>query len=191
MTHITVIGTGNMGEAIAGLATKGGHSVVTLDRASSTMPVEGEIVVLATPYDSMSDLVAKQGDALAGKVVVEMSNPVDQATFDGLVVPSGSSAAEQLAQAAPKARVLKAFNTNFAGTLASGSVGPLSTTVLIAGDDADAKALLAQVVRDAGLQAIDVGNLKRARELEALGFLQIALAAGEQISWTGGFAVVS
>ena len=84
--------------------------------------------------------------------------------------------------------MLKAFNTNFAGTLAAGAVGALPTTVLIAGDDADAKALLAgDRHAPAACDAVDAGSLKRARELEALGFLQLTLAAGEKISWTGGF----
>ena len=87
--------------------------------------------------------------------------------------------------------MLKAFNTTFAGTLAAGTVGPLTTTVLIAGDDADAKATLAGIVTSGGLQAIDAGSLARARELEAIGFLQITLAAGEKISWTGGFGVAA
>jgi hypothetical protein len=87
--------------------------------------------------------------------------------------------------------VVKAFNTNFGATLASGSIGEGTTTVLIAGDDPDAKALLAGVVGAAGLKAIDAGSLKRARELEALAFLQITLAAGEKISWTGGFALTN
>ena len=78
--------------------------------------------------------------------------------------------------------MLKAFNTNFAGTLAAGTVGDLPTTVLIAGDDADAKSLLAGIVTSGGLKAIDAGSLSRARELEALGFLQITLAAGEKVS---------
>ena len=66
-----------------------------------------------------------------------------------------------------------------------------TTTVLIAGDDADAKSQLAGVITSGGLKAIDAGSLSRARELEALGFLQITLAAGEKISWTGGFGVVA
>jgi predicted dinucleotide-binding enzyme len=85
--------------------------------------------------------------------------------------------------------VLKAFNTTFAATLAAGKVGDLPTTVLIAGDDTDAKNTLAEVVTAGGLRAIDAGSLRRARELEAIGFLQISLAAAEKISWTGGFAV--
>jgi 8-hydroxy-5-deazaflavin:NADPH oxidoreductase len=67
----------------------------------------------------------------------------------------------------------------------------LTTTVLIAGDDADAKSLLAGVITNGGLQVIDAGSLSRARELEAMGFLQIALAAAEKIPWTGGFGIVS
>ena len=87
--------------------------------------------------------------------------------------------------------MLKAFNTTFAATLAAGTVGPLTTTVLIAGDDADAKSTLAGIVTAGGLKAIDAGSLRRARELEALGFLQLTLAVGEKISWTGGFGVVA
>ena len=69
-------------------------------------------------------------------------------------------------------------------------VGDQTTTVLIAGDDADAKSALADVVTSGGLNAIDAGALKRARELEAVGFLQLTLAAAERIGWTGGFATV-
>jgi 8-hydroxy-5-deazaflavin:NADPH oxidoreductase len=86
--------------------------------------------------------------------------------------------------------VLTAFNTNFAGTLSAEKVGPVTTTVLVAGDDADAKASLIEAVQAGGVEAIDVGRLNRARKLEAMGFLQIKLAAGEQVGWTSGFAVV-
>ena len=75
--------------------------------------------------------------------------------------------------------------------MAAGTVGGQPTTVLIAGDDADAKAQLAGIVSSGGLRAIDAGALKRARELAAVAFLQITLAAAEKIPWTGGFAVVS
>ena len=100
------------------------------------------------------------------------------------------SATAEIAAALPASTVLKAFNVNFAGTLAAGTVGDLPTTVLIAGDDADAKSLIAGIVASGGLKAIDAGSLARARELEAIGFLQITLAAGEKVSWTGGFGIV-
>jgi len=113
-------------------------------------------------------------------------------TFDSLVVPADGSAAAEIAAALPQSRVVKAFNTTFAATLASGTVGGQQpTTVLIAGDDADAKSLLAGIVTAGGLRAVDAGSLQRARELEALGFLQITLAAGEKVAWTAGFAVVA
>ena len=191
MTHVSIIGTGNMGQAIAGLATRGGHTVELIGEADTSTQVTGEIVVLAVPFPAIGDVLSARGASLAGRTVVDITNPLDFTTFDSLTVPADSSAAAEIAGALPDSRVLKAFNTTFAGTLASGAVGPLTTTVLIAGDDADAKAALAQVVTDGGLTAIDAGGLRRARELEALGFLQITLAAADRIAWTGGFGVVA
>ena len=190
MAHISIIGTGNMGSALARLVTKGGNTVEEFDTSTADKPITGDLVILATPHPALSDIVAQRGPQLAGKVVVDITNPLNFETFDELVVPADSSRAAELAAALPSSKVLKAFNTNFAATLASGTVGGQPTTVLIAGDDADAKALLTGIVTAAGLRAIDAGGLKRARELEALGFLQITLAAAEKISWTGGFAVV-
>jgi NADPH-dependent F420 reductase len=190
MAHISIIGTGTMGQAIAAIAGKGGNSVELLGQSDTDKSVTGDVVVLAVPYPAVAEIVATRGPSLAGKVVVDITNPVDFATFDSLTVPADSSAAAELAAALPDSRVLKAFNTTFAGTLAAGTVGPLTTTVLIAGDDADAKSLLAGIVTAGGLRAVDVGSLRRARELESLGFLQLTLAASEKISWTGGLGLV-
>ncbi|MGN6130807.1 MAG: NADPH-dependent F420 reductase [Nocardioidaceae bacterium] len=191
MTTLSILGTGNMGQAIASVAAKGGHSVQQLGANDVDTAVTGDIVVLAVPYPALSDVIAQRGDQLAGKIVVDITNPLNFETFDSLVVPADSSAAAEIARALPSSRVLKAFNTTFAGTLSAGSVGPLTTTVLIAGDDTDAKSALAQVVTSGGLNAIDAGSLKRARELEAVGFLQLTLAASEKVSWTGGFGVIA
>jgi 8-hydroxy-5-deazaflavin:NADPH oxidoreductase len=190
VAHVSIIGTGNMGQAIAALASKGGHSVDLIGSSDSDKQVTGDVVVLAVPYPAVSHVLASRGDSLAGKVVVDITNPLDFTTFDSLTVPADGSAAAEIAAALPQSRVLKAFNTTFAGTLAAGSVGPLTTTVLIAGDDAGAKSLLAGIVTAGGLRAVDAGSLRRARELEALGFLQLTLAAAEKISWTGGFGLV-
>ena len=191
MPHLSIIGTGNMGQAIASVAGKGGHTVHLLGQADHATAVSGDIVVLAVPYPAVSDVIAQRGDSLAGKIVVDITNPLNFETFDSLVVPADGSAAAEIAAALPQSRVLKAFNTTFAGTLAVGTVGTLTTTVLIAGDDTDAKSTLAGIVTSGGLKAIDAGSLKRARELEALGFLQLTLAATEKISWTGGFGVIA
>jgi 8-hydroxy-5-deazaflavin:NADPH oxidoreductase len=190
MAHLSILGTGNMGQAIASVAGKGGHTVQLLGQGDTDTPVSGDVVVLAVPYPAISSIISERGDQLAGKVVVDITNPLDFETFDSLVVPADSSAAAEVAAALPESRVLKAFNTNFAATLAAGTVGGSTTTVLIAGDDADAKSTLAGIVTSGGLAAIDAGSLRRARELEALGFLQLTLAANEKISWTGGFGVI-
>ena len=191
MSHVSIIGSGNMGQAISGLVTKGGNTVELFSSSHGDKPVSGDIVVLAVPYPSVADVIAQRADQLAGKVVVDITNPLNFATFDSLTVPADSSAAAEIAAALPQSRVVKAFNTNFAATLATGTVGGLPTTVLIAGDDDDAKSLLAGVITGGGLRAIDAGSLRRARELEAVGFLQITLAANEKTSWTGGFGIVS
>jgi predicted dinucleotide-binding enzyme len=162
MTHLSIIGSGNMGQAIAGIAAKGGNTVELFNQADTDKAASGDIIVLAVPYPAVADVIAARGDQFAGKVVVDITNPLDFATFDSLVVPADSSAAAEIAAALPQSRVLKAFNTTFAGTLAAGTVGSVRTTVLIAGDDADANALLTGVVTAGGLQAIDVGSLRRA-----------------------------
>ncbi|CAN5201599.1 NADPH-dependent F420 reductase [soil metagenome] len=203
MANITIIGAGNMGAAIAGIALAGGNSVQVLardaEKVAAAAPqvtagvvgdaLTGDIVVLAVPYGVVAEVLAQYAGRLDGKVLVDLTNPVDFSTFDSLVVPVGSSAAAQIAALVPTAHVLKAFNTNFAATLATGSVGAEKTTVLIAGDDSDAKAALAAVLTGGGIRSVDAGSLSRAHELEALGFLQLTLAAAEKTSWTSGFAL--
>ena len=191
MTHLSIIGTGTMGQAIAAVAGRGGNTVQLIGNGDTTTRVDGDVVVLAVPYPAVADVIATRGDSLAGKVVVDITNPLNFETFDSLTVPADSSATAEIAAALPTSRVLKAFNTTFASTLSAGSVGPLTTTVLIAGDDADAKSTLAWVITSGGLNAIDAGPLERARELESIGFLQITLAASEKIAWTGGFGVAA
>lgn len=106
-------------------------------------------------------------------MVVDITNPLNFETWDELVVPADSSAAQELQKLLPNSKVLKAFNTTFAATLQSGQVGgQQQTTVLVAGDDDDAKATFKEALKGSPL----AGKLKRARELEATGFLQMTLA---------------
>ncbi|MBY4108242.1 diguanylate cyclase [Rhodococcus fascians] len=188
MTTATIFGKGNMGKAIAAIFTAGGVDVQQIDSDAAPTVVNGEIVVLATPYSAFGDIVAAYGEKFAGKIVVDISNPIDFETFR-LAVPADSSSAAQLAEQLPETSVLKAFNTTFAATLASGAVGANPTTVLVAGDDADAKEALLRAVTAGGVQALDVGALSAARELEAIGYLQLQLAIGEKIAFTGGFSI--
>ena len=189
MSAITIFGSGNMGTALDGLFTAGGATVQHISSADVDARVEGDIVVLAVPYPALMTIAEQYDDQLAGKVVVDITNPLDFSTFDRLVVPAGSSATAELAEALPASAVLKAFNTNFAATLASKEVGGAPTVVLVAGDDADAKARLTAAVTAGGIDAVDAGPLGRAHELEALGFLQLTLAAVEKVSWAGGFGL--
>jgi NADPH-dependent F420 reductase len=192
-SSVTIIGTGSMGQAIAGLVSKGGGSAQLLgsNETDAATAVTGDIVVLAVPHPAVADVLAARRDELAGRIVVDITNPVDFTTFDSLVVPADSSKAAEIAAALPGSTVVKAFNTTFASTLVSGTIGGQPTTVLVAGDDAAAKAAVSALVTAAGLRAVDAGSLSRARELESIGFLQITLAAAERISWVGGLAVVA
>jgi len=197
MATVTIVGAGNMARGIATRLLAGGadvqvlaptaqHAVDLADQLRATggsvtgsgihEPVRGEVVVLATPYEAALEVADSRGDELTGKVVVDITNPVDWATFDGLVTPADSSAAEEIARRLPAgAPVVKAFNTTFASTLASGEVSGQDLDVLLAGDDETAKATVTELVQAGGLRVIDAGPLRRARQLEQLGFLHMAL----------------
>ena len=191
MASFSIIGTGTMANAIGGVLADGGSDVAYVGHSEiGTAPLDGDVVILAVPYPALDEVVAACGDRLAGKAVVDITNPLNFETFDSLVVPAGSSAAAELQRRLPGSSVLKAFNTNFAGTLTSKRVGDQPTTVLVAGDDASAKGALAAALEAGGVRALDAGSLARAHELEAIGFLQLTLAVGEKLPWTGGFAVV-
>jgi len=190
MTSFTIIGTGKMGDAIGRVLAHGGGEVDYVDHASAgAAAIAGEVVVLAVPYPALDDVVATFAKQLAGKTVVDITNPIDFATLASSV-PVGSSATSELQQQLPDSVVLKAFNTNLAPTLVSKQTGGIGTTVLIAGDDDEAKSVLAAAVTGGGLEAVDVGTQDRARDLESLGLLLVTLAVRQHIGRSGGFAVV-
>src|SRR3954447_23322317 len=192
--HVTLIGTGNMARGIGSRVLAGGHRLTVVgkdaQRAEAVAadiggeaivrtavlgdPLEAEVVILAVYYPDARAAVERYADQLAGKVVVDITNPVNE-TLDGLVVPLDGSATNELAGLAPGARFVKAFNTTFAGTLTKGTVAGQALDVLIAGNDEDAKGQVAALARDGGLNPIDVGPQKRARELEAAGLLHMAV----------------
>lgn len=191
MAKVSIFGKGNMGTVIGDNFKDVGNEVAYVSKEEVTNDL-GEIVVLAVPYAAVDGIVDTYKDSFAGKLIVDITNPVNFETFDDLVVPSDSSAAAVIAEALPDASVVKAFNTNFAASLGSKKVADAQqTTVLLASDDEEAKSSLTQALDGSGLAVIDAGSLKRARELEAVGFLQISLAATEKITWTGGFGVFS
>lgn len=191
---VTIVGAGNMGRGIGTRAVAGGHDVEIVDRdlaeakalaeelgGSATAldpgaPFGGEIVVFAVYYPGIKDAVQEYADQIAGKVVVDITNPVNTETWDSLATTPGSSAAEEVAQLVPNGTsVVKAFNTTFAPTLVAGEVAGQQLDVLIAGDDDRAKQKVSQLASDGGLRPIDVGPLVRAQQLENLGFLHISI----------------
>ncbi|MES2160145.1 MAG: NAD(P)-binding domain-containing protein [Pseudomonadota bacterium] len=190
MKTISIIGAGGMATAIAGRSIKGGHPVEVISRdpakaqaladklgARATTGVygaapEGDIVILAVPYGSAASVVADFGAALGDKVIIDITNPVAP-DLSGLVTPAGSSGAQETARGLPAdVHVVKAFNTLFGPVLAKG--GRLDA--FIAGDDAQAKALVAAFLGSLGLRPLDIGALHMAQTLESLGLLMIGLA---------------
>ncbi|HEY9441273.1 MAG TPA: NAD(P)-binding domain-containing protein [Streptomyces sp.] len=188
MSSISIIGLGNMARALAGRALAGGNAVEVIgrdpDKAKAlaaalggatvgTVGVApaGDIVVLAVPYAGAAAVVSEYGDALRGKVIIDITNPVSPDS-QGLVTPEGSSGAQEIAKAAPAGtHVVKAFNTVFGHMLAQGN----SLDVLIAGDAAEAKATVSAFIKSLGLRPMDTGPLGMARWLEGTGLVMIAL----------------
>ncbi|TPG34466.1 NADPH-dependent F420 reductase [Mycolicibacterium hodleri] len=190
MSNISIIGTGNMASTLATLAVAGGNTVEVIGRDQSkaaelaktlgggttagefgAVPA-GDIVIVALGYANVVPVVTQYGDALAGKVVVDLCNPVNS-TGDGLAIPDGTSIAQDVAAAAPASTsVVKAFNTTFGVVLAKGQ--PMD--VFIAGDDKGAKASVAEFVESLKLRALDVGGLTMAHYLEGTGLVMIGLA---------------
>lgn len=99
-------------------------------------------------------------------------------------------AASEIQKKLPNSKVVKGFNTNFAGTLDSGKVGGEIPTVVLLLDFADAKEQLITALKDSPLTVVDAGSLKRARESRSIRFLQMTLAVKEEITWAGGFGIV-
>ena len=189
-TTISIIGAGGMATAIAGRTIKTGHTVEVIVRDPSKAQAfadklgagattgtygaapKGDIVILAVPYGSAASVVADFGAALGGKVIIDITNPIAP-DLSGLVSPSGSSGAQEIARGLPAgAHVVKAFNTLFGPVLAKG--GRLDA--FIAGDDGEAKARVATFLGSLGLRPLDIGALHMAQTLESLGLLMIGLA---------------
>jgi len=208
--RITIVGAGNMGRGIGTRLVAGGHQVEIVDRdpkdaqglaqelgGSTTAldgagPLSGEVVVFAVYYPGIKEAVRQYADQLAGKVVVDITNPVDTETWDSLVTPPGSSSAEEVQALVPAGTpVVKAFNTTFAPTLVRGEVAGQPLDVLIAGDDERAKQAVAQLVTDGGLRPIDVGPLRRAQQLENLGLLHITLQQPRNLGFGSAIKLLS
>jgi len=190
MTTISIIGSGNMATAIGTRAAQHGHTIEIISRntakaqaladqigngatgATFGAPPLGDIVIVAIPYTDTVSAVANYGEALAGKILVDISNPFN-ADASGLVTTPGNSAAQEIAAAAPEdASVVKALNTIFGHVLAQDK--PLDA--FLAGDSTEAKAQVAAFLQSIGLRPLDAGGLQMASVLEWTGILLMGLA---------------
>ena len=205
---ITIIGTGNMARGIATRALAGDHSVTLLGHSAEKAealaselpgdvragtvgdPIDGDVVVLAVWYQALDDVLARYGDQLAGRTVVDITNPVDPQTYAPLTLEAGS-AAQEIAQKAPGAKVVKAFNTTFAGSLVEGQVAGQPLDVFVASDDEDAKATVRELAESAGLRVLDAGPLAHARQLEGAGYVHMAVQPGLGGTYASALKVVS
>ena len=195
MSTISIIGSGGMAAAIGGLAVKAGHTVELASRNAARAQAladqlgtgattgtfgavpAGDIVILAVPYAVVLDVVKQYGEALVGKLLVDITNPIG-ADFKSFVTPKDSFGAREIARAAPAdVHVVKAFNTQFSHVLAAGPVEGQPLDVFLAGDDAQAKARVSAFVESLGLRPMDTGPLPMARTLEHFALLSLGLVA--------------
>ena len=190
MSSISIIGSGNMAKTIGTLALKGGNTVEVLgrdaDKAGALAQAlgngatagtwgatpTGDIVILAVLFAGAVPVVSEYGEALAGKIVVDITNPFN-ADATGLAIRHDTSVAQMVAEVAPEnTHVLKAFNTLFSHVLAAGD----PVDVFIAGDDTQAKASLSAFITSLGLRPRDAGDLSMAHWLEGAGLMEMGLA---------------
>jgi 8-hydroxy-5-deazaflavin:NADPH oxidoreductase len=204
--RIAIVGAGNVGKALSAAAVAAGHDVAvsatTRENAEEAAAAAGaraaadnadavngaEIVVLAVPHAAVADIANELGAALAGKVVVDASNPLNT-TFTDLVTV-GTSSAEDLQRQLPDASVIKAFNTTFASRHSNPTEGEAALDAFIAGDDAEAKAKVGELASSLGYRVIDAGSLRMARSLEEMAFLNITLNATNGWAWQSGWKLV-
>ncbi len=203
---IAIIGAGNVGGALAKSSVRAGHSVTlsakdpahaeakakdTGARAvrSAVEATKGaEVVILAVPYAAIDAVLGELGDALAGKVVIDVTNRVKRPAIAESV--DGVSAAEEIQRKAPQAKVAKAFNYAFASRHADPKVDGMALDGFVASDDADAKAKTLALAGSIGFRPIDAGPLAMARALEALGILNIALQMQNGWPWQSGWKLI-
>ena len=207
MTTIAIVGTGNVGNAIGAGAAKAGYDVVFTGRdaakaeavataagartaATAREAVAGaDIVVLAVPHTAIAGVAAEIAPVAAGKIVIDPTNPL-KPDYSGLST-GDTSAAEELARLLPESRVVKAFNTIFAGNTANPQALGFQLDSLFATDDEAAKDAVCGLSGSIGFRPIHVGPLSAARELEAMAWLNIRLQLISNGSWNTAYALVS
>lgn len=203
---VAIIGAGNVGKALGGSLARAGHEVTlaaghpehaaeaaneigaTAAESSAVAARDADVVILAVPYQAAEEVATDLAPVIEGHTVVDVTNPLKPDLSDLAV--DGTSAAEEIQRRLPGARVVKAFNTLLASIQANPNAAGEPAQALIAGDDAGAKADVAQLASSIGLEPVDVGPLPFARHMERLAFFNIGLNATQGWGWTSTWRVV-
>lgn len=203
---ITIIGSGNVGKALAGSAVKAGHEVTITasDAAHARAAAEAtgamagssnvdavkdaEIVIIAVPYDKLGEVFRGLGSAVDGKIVVDATNHVN--TQDPGTVLGAPSNAEEIHKRHPEVRVVKAFNYSFASRMAQPTVDGVKLDGFVAGDDTAAKEKVMELVDSIGYRPVDAGPLVMSRALEAMALLIISLQIQHKWPWQNGWKLI-
>ena len=188
---IAIAGDGNVGSALGAGLSRAGYDVSAVGKDPRKLREEAQgagVVILAVPYPSIDEVLAELGAAIEGKPVVDVTNPLTREMRPALGF--NTSAAEEIQKKAPKAKIVKAFNTQFAANMSTGQIKGEKLSTLIAGDDAVAKRTVLDLARDIGFDAVDAGPLQNARFIEALGYLNIQLGYAQKMGTAIGFRLV-
>ena len=210
---IAVIGAGNVGGTLGKRWARAGHEVAfgARDPADARLAAliresgpgaravsvpeatrDAAVVVLTVPWDSARDALAAAGD-LRGRILIDATNPVPltpEGLRQGLVIGHTTSGGEEIARWAEGARVVKAFNTTGWQNMADPVYGSQGLSMLLCGDDAEAKKVVADLARQLGFEPVDVGPMRSARYLEAVAMLWIDMAVLQGFGTSFGFRVV-
>jgi hypothetical protein len=153
----------------------------------------GELVVLAVLGTAAEEAIAEAGPAnFGGKVVIDAANPLD---FSGgfppkLAISGEDSLGERVQRALPDAKVVKAFNTIGSPYFVDPSFTEGKPTMLIAGNDEEAKSVVGDVLVDFGWpEPVDIGAIEGARELEAICIAWVKIG-GARGAWDHGFRLL-
>lgn len=203
---VTIIGSGNVGKALASSGVRAGHTITLTatspDKAAEAAKATGahaglsnaeavkdaDIVIVAVPYGKLGDVFRGLGTATDGKIVVDATNHVD--TQNPGEVLNGTSNAEEIQKRHPKVKVVKAFNYAFAARMAEPSIGGTRLDGFVAGDDQAAKDKVLEFIESIGFRPIDAGPLVMARALEGMGLLIIMLQIKYKWPWQNGWKLV-
>jgi len=204
---VAIIGAGNVGTALATALTRAGHNVTITARdpkhattaaessgasaatSNAAAVDEAEVIITAVPATGLRDVAAEIREPAIGKPVIDVTNRMAP-TEQGLDIDTTSSNAEELASMLPASPVVKAFNTLFASNQTDPTARGVQLDGYVAADDEVAKATVLELVESIGLRPVDVGPLKRARQLEGLAFLNITLNAENGGAWQSGWKLV-